>query len=566
MAVLPRSLRLPTLIGFACAVLLGRPAVSQTAGKRLAVLELKGAAIKDDVLDTLADAVRGGAVEGLAGLGVQVMTRENMMVLLRGMGKKDCIDGDCEVETARNIGADFVVSGSVERIDGAFVVTLKLHETKGGSLLATEQCKANRQIDVLIPLREQARSLVAYNIGFRPLAPLVVREQAPEPEPASALPPRPLPQPTVFLTAGKRLAVLEFKGAEIKSDLLDASADAVRVGVIEGLAGLGVQVMTRENIMVLLKDMGKQDCTAGDCEVETARNIGADFVVSGSVERIDGAFVVTLKLYETKGGRLLATEQCKANRGIAAPPQLRVHGRNLVASNVEPRPAEQERLADTVGLRPEEPVKLDRIPVAGSLLAGLEYSSLGGTHSVTRRNVYAAAVHVFLAGFGPEGGPIGMDFDTALGTLGQEAHAYYDLDLLVGPGWWFNQTVAAAALAGVGVDGITKGIMPFAVKTPVRLLLSVSLGSAVRVEARGGVNWLFKTSNQRQSGSRAVRGFADEMVAGSRIVIGGRCAANSGKETHCRAFALGFTYSEVFGTRSLLFMAGIGAGFDPRFE
>jgi len=61
------------------------------------------------------------------------MTRENMMVLLKDMGKKDCSEGDCEVETARNIGADFVVSGSVVRIDAAFVVTLKLHETKGAA-------------------------------------------------------------------------------------------------------------------------------------------------------------------------------------------------------------------------------------------------------------------------------------------------------------------------------------------------------------------------------------------------------------------------------------------------
>ena len=179
MAVLPRSTRWPTLIGLALAVLVGQPAISQTTVKRLAVLEFKGESIKGEVLDTFADAVRGGAVEALAGRRVQVMTRENMMVLLKDMGKKDCSEGDCEVETARNIGADFVVSGSVVRIDAAFVVTLKLHETKGGSLLATDQIEAKSQIELLRQLREKGRNLVANNLGARPAAPSPVPEPAP---------------------------------------------------------------------------------------------------------------------------------------------------------------------------------------------------------------------------------------------------------------------------------------------------------------------------------------------------------------------------------------------------
>ena len=202
MAVLFRSTCWLTFIGLAFAVLVGQPAISQTPVKRLAVLEFKGESIKGEVLDTFADAVRGGAVEALAGRRVQVMTRENMMVLLRAMGKKDCSEGDCEVETARNIGADFVVSGSVVRIDGAFVVTLKLHETREGSLLATDQIDAKKQLEVLRQLREHGRAIVANNIGPRPAPPPVALPPAPEPPPAATSaaaarvpPPRPASQP-----------------------------------------------------------------------------------------------------------------------------------------------------------------------------------------------------------------------------------------------------------------------------------------------------------------------------------------------------------------------------------
>jgi hypothetical protein len=136
--------------------------------------------------------------------------------------------------------------------------------------------------------------------------------------------------------------------------------------------------------------------------------------------------------------------------------------------------------------------------------------------------------------------------------------------LLLGTGWWFNQTVALAAVGGVGIDGITGGAAPFALKTPIRLQLALDLGAWVRVEARGGVNWLLATSDRRKHGSEAVRAFADEMVAGGRILIGKRCATNSEKD--CGTLALGFTYLELLGTRSLLFMAGYGTAFDPRFE
>jgi hypothetical protein len=158
---------LSTLIGLASALLVGQPAVAETASRRLAVLELKGGNIQREVLAAFEDAVRGGAVEGMAGRGVDVITSENMLMLLREMGKT-CTEGDCEVETARNIGADFVVSGSVARIDDAFVVTLKLHETKRGSLLATSQTEAKSQLEVLRQLREHGRTLAANNIGPRP--------------------------------------------------------------------------------------------------------------------------------------------------------------------------------------------------------------------------------------------------------------------------------------------------------------------------------------------------------------------------------------------------------------
>ena len=165
--------------------------------QRLAVLEFSGKALEADALGAFADAVRGGAIDGLAGRDIKVMTRENMMVLLREMGKSECVEGDCEVETARNIGAQFVISGSVVHIEGAYVVGLKLHETQQGDLLASETIQAKTQLQALSQLRQLGKEMVArITGGSRSMtsAPSLALGNMPAPAGASAAAPD-KPQP-----------------------------------------------------------------------------------------------------------------------------------------------------------------------------------------------------------------------------------------------------------------------------------------------------------------------------------------------------------------------------------
>jgi len=142
-------------------------AAAQKGNKRMAVLEFAGKNLDQDILMTFSDTVRGGALQGIEGRGVMVMTRENMQVLLRDMGKQDCGEGECEVETARNIGADYVISGKVVRMEQIYVVTLKLHETQGGSLIGTDTVEASSQVDLLRSLHEHARQVTTNAFSAR---------------------------------------------------------------------------------------------------------------------------------------------------------------------------------------------------------------------------------------------------------------------------------------------------------------------------------------------------------------------------------------------------------------
>src|SRR5260221_12134899 len=117
----------------------------------MAVLEfrskLKGA--EKELADAayLTDVVRSTALKQISGL--RVMTRENMMVLLQGAGKRpEACEGGCEVEPGRLLGADLVITGDVLRFGSAYKLNLRLHETRDGRLLSGSQA-SGRTVDEL---------------------------------------------------------------------------------------------------------------------------------------------------------------------------------------------------------------------------------------------------------------------------------------------------------------------------------------------------------------------------------------------------------------------------------
>jgi hypothetical protein len=81
---------------------------------RLAVLDLRNFAKELTPQNSIyvTDVIRQETLHNQPQL--EVMTRENLLVLLQASGKKieDC-EGGCEVDTGRRIGADLIVSGDV---------------------------------------------------------------------------------------------------------------------------------------------------------------------------------------------------------------------------------------------------------------------------------------------------------------------------------------------------------------------------------------------------------------------------------------------------------------------
>ena len=127
---------------------------------------------------------------------------------------------------------------------------------------------------------------------------------------SAAPPPQPPPPPPArgtVLDSGV-LAVLDFKNfaRDLQPEDVRYFADVVRGATLRAAPGL--RVMTRENLLVLLQATGKDAANCeGECEVDTGRRIGADAVISGEILKVGTHYKISLKLHETREGRLLAT-------------------------------------------------------------------------------------------------------------------------------------------------------------------------------------------------------------------------------------------------------------------
>ena len=104
------------------------------------------------------------------------------------------------------------------------------------------------------------------------------------------------------------VAVLEFRGVDLDEQILHNLSDQTRRGATDLLSKDEYLIMTRENMMGILQDMGKDaTCVGGMCEIEIGRNLGADIVVTGDIVQYGETYVLTLKLYTTGSGALIET-------------------------------------------------------------------------------------------------------------------------------------------------------------------------------------------------------------------------------------------------------------------
>lgn len=129
------------------------------ATARLAVLEFDGDGVPVGYRQAVTDNARAGALDA-SGQSLEIVTRENMAVILRSMGACDAEEGECGVDTGRTLGARFVLVGTVFHLPNSWQLSMKLLETEKGALLGAESASAATQEALLEVTRHVAETVV----------------------------------------------------------------------------------------------------------------------------------------------------------------------------------------------------------------------------------------------------------------------------------------------------------------------------------------------------------------------------------------------------------------------
>lgn len=169
-------------IALAVLVLLTAPVGA--AKQKIAVLEFEVTRGLDLDRTYFSDKVRGSVQDRAPQL--FVMTRESTEVLLQQFGKTlaDCL-GECEVETGRKLGADYVVSGRITEVGSRLALTMRLHATATGELLKTAEVLA-RGPDALVDAVEGSVATLLVPLAVEGPEPRVQAPRPVVPEPAHA--------------------------------------------------------------------------------------------------------------------------------------------------------------------------------------------------------------------------------------------------------------------------------------------------------------------------------------------------------------------------------------------
>ena len=160
--------------------------------KILAILALPAFATHVAVLETIAakdalsleekqyltDVLRSEAVKALpAEHNYVIMTRENIITMLPpGKTLEDC-EGECLVETGKNIAADYIAQGHVGRFGNELTITVELYETAGNKLLGSFSSKAQNVATLESEIRQKSQELflqiVASTFGTLDIQPVL---------------------------------------------------------------------------------------------------------------------------------------------------------------------------------------------------------------------------------------------------------------------------------------------------------------------------------------------------------------------------------------------------------
>ena len=271
-------------------------AVGLYAETFVAVLETYSQVLNSDDKLFVTDKVRSEARNTLPYDGFSIMTRENILQMLPpGKSLEDC-EGDCLVETGKNISADYIAQARVAKVGSKLSVTVEIYSTANNNLLKSISDRANNMDGVADIISAHSKEL------FEPLLLKYEEEQAAMNAEKEAAEKDAAEKAEAF-------AMAEQNDAQEKADLAaDAAQNAVTDKNAEASSGLRLPVWAKVIPYVLgaaALGFGYYENTVMDDEYDTY--LGGDYTENRAaadkqIKKVDDAKTLRNVFYGVGAG------------------------------------------------------------------------------------------------------------------------------------------------------------------------------------------------------------------------------------------------------------------------
>ena len=197
----------------------------------------------------------------------------NQIMAEQGLQQSGCVTVECVAQVGQLLGAQFMVSGSINKIGSTFTIEAKMFSVETGVNVKTVSKTHRGQIDELIPMMEA----IAWE-----LVGLDKRKM-------------------------ETVAVLDFEGRGISQ--LEAGTLTDRFTSALGKTE-AVLIVARQEMNEILQEQGfqqKEGCTTVECAAEVGALIGVKNIINGSIGKVGETYTIDAQMIAVATGATAKT-------------------------------------------------------------------------------------------------------------------------------------------------------------------------------------------------------------------------------------------------------------------
>ena len=251
----------------------------------VAVLDFDANGIPEYEVETLVERLRSELPNTGA---VRLVDRKMLENILKeqGLQQSGCTTDECAAQIGELLGAQFMISGSIGKLENTFTVDMKMVSVSTG---AAERAKSVNFEGGVGGLLIEMQILAWEIVGLDVPKSLMLQRAGPEDEKGT-------------------VAVMDFDPRGIS--LLEAQTLTDRFSTEISNTGKAILV-ARSTVLEVMEDQGYDTsggCTSEECAAEVGALLGVKYMINGAIGKLGETFTIDAKMFEVATGAAARTK------------------------------------------------------------------------------------------------------------------------------------------------------------------------------------------------------------------------------------------------------------------